>query len=211
MPLASSLALALLAGCGDKDTATDTGAVATDDTSSTADDTSSTGDDTGETGDTELPDPVGVQLNTNLVVCEAEGQWLCPQVKWGGKGEWEKLPCGIDGLDYDWGTTYQLAIVKTGTTDPAADGCGDQYELVEVIMSDFVAPGEATDMVVWDVLLSGDGLAGAIDGWPMTCDTPELCEELSEIESEWTTSYAVSVKNPLRPGDPVVLASLEAL
>ena len=78
-----SLAALLLVGCDedDKDTGEDT-----------TTDTGDTGTDTGDTADTgNIGDVVSMVVDNHMVVCSAEGQWLCPRVQLEG-ADWIVLP-----------------------------------------------------------------------------------------------------------------------
>lgn len=191
----STLGLALLLGgvplgCGDKD---DTGT-----------------DDSG-VHDGGTDEAVAWTIDHHLGLCNGEGQWLCPRGKRDGAGEWEEIPCGIDGLDYAWGTTYSLRARVTGFSDPAVDGCGDKYGLVAIDAQTFDGGGVAFELVgIYGALLTpaegGGTLAG---GHAFLCDSVKVCEELAAIPTDWSTTWTLSMRNPDVAGAPLWLVSIE--
>ena len=196
------LLLAALIGC-DEDK--DTGDTSTDDTGTTTD-TADTGDTEDSGGSGEI---VSMVVGNAMLLCSAEGQWLCPEVQI-EDGDWGKLWCGVNNLDYVWGTTYTLTAQKVGYSDPAGDGCGDVYDLVEVQTETFDGAGRAFEYNwVYDTMIEpGFDGGGTIMGTPFVCADTAVCDVAEVTGSDWTTTYTVSLQNPMKAGDPLVLVAL---
>lgn len=147
--------LLLLLACGDKD----------------GDDTG--GDDTGASA------AVNWTIDHTLALCSGEGQWFCPRGRRDGASAWEEIPCGIDGLDFVWGTTYTLRAEVTGFSDPAVDGCGDVWTLVGVDDEVFDGGGLAFALDgVWTSHVVVDGDGGTLGGYAYTCADAAVCAAL---------------------------------
>ena len=189
--------LVMLIGCDNK--VDDTGGTATDDTGSIGT------DDTGETSEV-----VSMVVDNHMLLCSGEGQWLCPQVKIDG-GDWSALGCGVDGLDYEWGTTYTLTAEKVGFSDPASDGCGDVYELVEVQDSTFDGASRAFEYFwVYNVQIKADDAGGGVLlGVPFLCADESVCAVVATVTNDWQTLYNLELENPAKMGDALLLTSIE--
>lgn len=174
------LALPLSAACGDKDP-----------------------EDSG--GEEEA---VAWTIDNTLALCSGEGQWFCPRGQREGSTAWEEIPCGIDGLDYVWGTTWQVQARVTGFSDPAVDGCGDQWALVSVDSQVFDGGGKAFALEgIWDFMVHVDEEGGTLGGdWPFVCETPSVCEDLA-LALPSAPSLGLQLQVGDAAGDPLILRS----
>ena len=171
----------------------------------TIDDTAVVTDDTGEV----TSDVVSMVVDNHLLLCSGEGQWLCPQVQIDG-GDWEPLGCGVDGLDYLWGTTYTITAEKTGFSDPAMDGCGDIYALVSVEAEAFDGADRAFSFDwVYDTMITADGSGGGdLQGTAFVCIDDAVCETVAAVTPDWQDTYSLALQNPSKVGEPLVLTAI---
>ena len=198
MMLRMMMLSALLAACDEKE---DSGA---EDTGTTDTGTTDTGTDTGTTTDT-----VTMVVDNHQVICHGEGQWICPMVQIDG-GDWEQLGCGVGGLSYEWGTTYTITAELTGFSDPASDGCGDVYDLVSIDSETFDgASASFTFEWVYDATIAPNGTdGGTIGSAPFVCADEDVCAIVSAIKPTWQTLYDLTLRNPAKQGDPMVLTEI---
>lgn len=166
------------------------------------------GEESGEAAEINS-ESVSMVVDNHLQLCSGEGQWLCPQVQIDG-GDWQSLSCGIDGLDYQWGTTYTITAEKTGFSDPAIDGCGDVYTLVSVEDAVFDGAERAFSFDwVYDTMITGNGSGGGdLQGAAFVCADDAVCETVEAITPDWQDTYSVALHNPSLQGDPLVLTSI---
>ena len=167
-------------------------------------------DDTGDTGDTgDTASVVSMVVDNHMVLCNAEGQWLCPSVQIDG-GDWSALYCGINNLDYQWGTTYTLTAELIGNSDPAMDGCGDAYELVSIEDESFDGASRAFELSwVYGINITTSGSGGLLmDSTPFTCADEAVCDALAAVSPDWATTYTLSLENPAKSGDPLILTAI---
>lgn len=152
---------------------------------------------------------VSMVVDNHQVLCSGEGQWLCPQVQLDG-GDWEALACGVDGLDYQWGTTYTITAEKTGIPDLMVDGCGDVfYALVSVENETFDGADRAFSLdFVYDTLIVADSGGGSIGGAVFVCADDAVCETVASITPDWQETYNIALQNPSLQGDPLVLTAI---
>lgn len=167
-------------------------------------------DDTGDTGDTgDTASVVSMVVDNHMVLCSAEGQWLCPSVQIDG-GDWGALYCGISNLDYQWGTTYTLTAEVVGYSDPDMDGCGDVYELVSIEEESFDGASRAFELSwVYGIKITASDTGGVLmDSVPFTCADAAVCDSVAAVSSDWKTTYSLSLENPAQQGDPLILTAI---
>lgn len=162
------------------------------------------GKDTGDPTDAVIT----MVVDNHQLLCSGEGQWLCPQVQIDG-GDWEALACGVDGLDYQWGTTYTITAEKTGFSDPSLDGCGDVTALVSVEDETFDGADRAFSFdFVYDTMFAADSGGGSVGGAVFVCADDAVCETVASIKPDWQDTYNISLQNPSLQGDPLVLTAI---
>lgn len=196
------LGLSLLVACGDDPE--------DGDDSGTADGGSADGGSGDGGGDGGVGDTAAWTIDHHLTVCEGEGQWLCPLGKRDGAGDWERIYCGIDGLDFVWGTTYQIQAEITGFADPAVDGCGDIWTLLSVDTQTFDGAGAAFELVgLYDVMIDSTEMGGVLGGsHAFVCASSEVCAKVAKVIPEWAHAYTLDMRIGAAPGDPLILESI---
>ena len=133
----------------------------------------------GEDADEPAVQEQTLQVGHYRVPCQGEARQLCYRVRDPLTGEWLLEYDGIQGLEYQWGTRYTVAVVREPVPAPPADGSGvrtylDHVEESAVDRSEFVLDLEPADLVAstgWGdfILLSEKAVA---------CASDELCNVL---------------------------------
>lgn len=187
------IAVLSLLACGDKD-----------------DDTGSGGTGDGGTGDGGSSAEVAWTIAHHLTVCSAEGQWLCPLGTREGSGSSISIPCGIDGLSFQWGTTYQIMAEITGFSDPALDGCGDVWTLRSVESETFDGAGVSFALDgLYDVMITPAKGGGTLQGGhPFVCASTEVCDIVATITPDWAKAYDLDLEIGAAVGDPLILTAI---
>ena len=104
-----------------------------------------------------------------------------------GSSTWDYLYDGIAGFNYEYGTIYDLKVIKRSISNPPADGSSIEYELKEIISETPASDGSTFELTLRSVsqidppnfvfggLEEGFSLLGEVE---INCET--LCDELSE-------------------------------
>ena len=72
-------------------------------------------------------------VDSKLVDCVGVSPQQCMLVKDNVDAEWEMFYDGIDGFDYQEGTSYQISVDITEIENPPADGSSLKYTLIEIL------------------------------------------------------------------------------
>jgi len=104
-----------------------------------------------------------------------------------GSNAWDYLYDGIAGFNYEYGTIYDLKVIKRSISNPPSDGSSIEYELKEIISETPASDGSSFELTLKSVsqidppnfvfggLEEGYSLLGEVE---INCDI--LCDELAE-------------------------------
>ena len=149
------------------------------------------------------------EVDGSLAVCRGEGTWLCQRVRDIDGGPFLALPCPIDGFDFVWGERAEIVVEAVDFHDPAVDGCGTEYALVEERERWPVEP-EASFTLRLDLPRDADdghfvpGAAGHATflGVEMVCTTESACEALQRVIHRNAAFVDLSLRHPEASGEP---------
>ena len=127
-----------------------------------------------------------MRINHYRVPCIGEAVQLCYVVKIGDQAAWEFFYDAIDGFtSYQWGHTYELAVVRQEVEHPPQDASSVRYILARIV-SDEAVPADTE----FSFTLRGDELRPYVTGSPeagfqllgelaIRCETEEVCSAFS--------------------------------
>ncbi len=165
---------------------------------------------------------VTMMLSLGLLGCEEEGKrevWevgptkttcvytdedtLCLETKGPDDEYLSALYGGIEGLEWEWGTSYVIEVEISEYAEPPLHGSSLRYELVEIIEQ---TPVEAGFEFVLTVSVLNREDQEILDGTPYTCE-PELCEALAA--ASFTDDRVRFAFGPLSDPLPLEVVAIE--
>lgn len=124
--------------------------------------------------------PTAIGVDKTLVFMVQENEEI-------GSSNWSYIYDDIAGFDYEFGTVYDLKVIKRSISDPPADGSSIEYDLKEIISETKADNGSTFELTIKSVsqidppnfvfggLEEVYSLLGEVE---INCEN--LCDELSE-------------------------------
>ncbi len=170
------------------------------------DDGAETSAEGGETGDIERQT---WEVDGSLAVCRGEGAWLCQRVRSVDGGLFSALPCPIDGFEFVWGERAEVVVEPVDFHDPAVDGCGTEYALVEErerwpvgADASFTLRLKLPRDVTEGYFVLAEAGHATFMGVEMVCTTDSACEALPRVIDGNAPEIDLSLRHPDSSGEP---------